>query len=243
MTANDSAPAPDVSPRPAAFEERLARVEARMAAACDQAGRRREEVHLLAVSKGHGPAAVREAAEAGVIYFGESKVQEARVKIPAAPGHLHWHLVGHLQTNKIKHAVPLFETVHSVDSLKVLQALNQGASAAGRTLQVFLEVNVAGDASKYGLAPDDVPSVLEAATHCLALEVVGLMTLPSFSADPEKARPHFARLRALRDQWRHDSGFPLDELSMGMSHDLEVAIEEGATWVRVGTDLFGVRTK
>jgi PLP dependent protein len=223
------------------FTDRLARVEARIVAACARAGRARDEVNLLAVSKGHGPDRIREAAEAGVTHFGESKVQEARAKIPEAPGHVHWHMVGHLQTNKVKFAVQLFEAIHSVDSLKLLNAINQGAEAAGITMRVFLEVNVSGEAAKFGLAPDRVPEVLEASAQLMNVDLVGVMTMPPFTEDPEKARPHFRRLRALRDEWRAATGVPLDELSMGMSHDFEVAIEEGATWIRVGTDLFGAR--
>lgn len=221
--------------------DRLARVEERMVSACDRAGRNRDTVQLLAVSKGHGPDRIREAAEAGQLFFGESKVQEARAKIPESPGHVHWHLVGHLQTNKVKHVVRLFEAIHSVDSLKLLAALDQGAEAAGVTIRVFLEVNVSGEASKFGLKPEQVPGLLEAATGFLHVDVVGVMTMPPFTDDPQKARPHFERLRVLRDRWREETGVPLDELSMGMSHDFEVAIEEGATWIRVGTDLFGVR--
>jgi len=223
------------------FADRLDRVESRIQAACDRAGRKRDAVNLVAVSKGHGPDRIREAADAGIVFLGESKVQEARAKIPDLPGHLRWHLVGHLQTNKIKFAVRLFEAIHSVDSLKLLTALNEGAEAAGVTIQVFLEVNVSGEASKFGLTPDQVPELLEASSRLIQLDLVGLMTMPPFTEDPEKARPHFARLRALRDQWRTDTGIPLEELSMGMSHDMEIAIEEGSTWVRVGTDLFGAR--
>jgi PLP dependent protein len=225
------------------FAERLARVEDRIAAACAAAGRPRGEVRLLPVSKGHPPEAIRAAMAAGLTLFGENKVQEARAKVAELPDSLHWHLIGHLQTNKVKYAVRLFEAIHSVDSLKLLDALDAGAKAAGVTLQVFLEVNVSGEAAKFGLAPEEVPAVLEAATQRLNLEVVGLMTMPPFTEDPEQARPHFERLVALRDTWRAQSGFALDELSMGMSHDLEVAIDCGATWVRVGTDLFGARQR
>ena len=223
------------------FKDRLARVEERIARACDQAGRARDEVHLIAVSKTHPPETIRHAADAGVTLFGESKVQEAKAKIPELPGHLRWHLVGHLQTNKVKFAVHLFEAIHSVDSLKLLEAINRGAEEAGRTLQLFLEVNVSGEAAKFGLTPEEVPHVLEQATHCMSVDVVGLMTMPPFTEDPEGARPYFRRLREYRDEWRQAYGFPLDELSLGMSHDLEPAIEEGSTWVRIGTDLFGGR--
>lgn len=232
-----------ISAEDLSIADRLARIQERIATACTQTGRAVDKVKLLAVSKGHGPEHIQEAADAGIQVFGESKVQEAKAKIPLSPSHLHWHLIGHLQTNKVKFAVRLFETIHAVDSVKLLEALNHGAEAAGRNLQVLLEVNVAGDPNKFGLPPPDVPAVLEAATHCLALDVVGLMTIPPFTEDPAKARPHFARLREYRDEWRETTGFPLEELSMGMSHDLEYAIAEGATWVRVGTDLFGARKR
>ena len=224
-----------------AFGDRLAQVERRIAEACERSGRTRESVQLIAVSKGHGPERIREAAEAGITFFGESKVQEARAKIPEAPSHTHWHMVGHLQTNKVKHAVHLFEAIHSVDSVRLLDAINQASSLAGITMKVFLEVNVSGEPSKYGASPQQVPELLEYSTNCLAVDLIGLMTMPPFGESPEKARPYFKQLRDLRDTWRDTHGIPLEELSMGMSHDLEIAVEEGATWIRVGTDLFGSR--
>ncbi len=219
----------------------LQQVETRIQEACRRAGRDRGEVTLLAVSKGHGPGRIHEAVAAGIHEFGESKVQEARAKIPQSPSSARWHLIGHLQSNKVKLAVELFPVIHSVDSLKILNGLNEAATAQGVVREVFLEVNVSGELSKYGLVPDAVREVLDAATHCMALDVVGLMTIPPFTEDPEGARPHFRALRELRDRVSQDTGFPLEQLSMGMSHDLEIAIEEGATCVRVGTDLFGAR--
>lgn len=220
------------------FAERLDRVERRIANACAKAGRPRESVKLLAVSKTKPPDAIREAVDCGLRLFGENKVQEAQAKIPLCPSGLEWHLIGHLQSNKAKVAANLFRMIHSVDSLKLLQALEQHAET---TLPVLLQVNVSGEASKSGMHPDEVTGVLEAANRMSKVEVHGLMTIPPFTPDPEKARPHFTALRMLRDRARDETGTPLPELSMGMSHDLEVAIEAGSTWVRIGTDLFGAR--
>lgn len=220
------------------FSERLERVEQRIAAACLDAGRDRSEVQLLAVSKTKPPDAVREAVDAGLRLFGENKVQEAQAKIPLCPSGLEWHLIGHLQSNKARLAANLFQMIHSVDSLKLLQALD---THAGTTLPVLLQVNVSGEASKSGMPLDEVAGVIEAANRMQKIEVHGLMTIPPFTADPEKARVHFAALRELRDRLQDETGTPLPELSMGMSHDLEIAIDEGSTWVRIGTDLFGSR--
>ncbi len=220
------------------FLERLEAVENRIMAACEKAGRTRDSVRLLAVSKTKPPEAVREAAGCGLRLFGENKVQEAQAKIPMCPSGLEWHLIGHLQSNKAKIAAKLFQMVHSVDSLKLLQALD---AHAGTTLPVLLQVNVSGEASKSGMKPDEVAGVIDAANQMQKVEVHGLMTIPPFTADPEKARSHFVALRELRDRLQEETGTPLPELSMGMSHDLEIAIEEGSTWVRIGTDLFGSR--
>lgn len=196
---------------------------------------------LVAVSKKKGPDRIREAAEAGLDVFGENKVQEARAKIPLCSGNLHWHMIGHLQSNKVKWAVRLFEMIHSVDSLSLLQTIDNAAGQAGVTPRVLLEINVSGEPSKFGLTPEATPAVLEASTRLMHIELAGLMTMAPFAEDPQKARPHFARLRTLRDEWRQSTGIPLDDLSMGMSHDFEGAVEEGSTWVRIGTALFGER--
>jgi len=221
------------------FEERLNTIEQRIMTACKKAGRDRGQVRLLAVSKTRPPEAVREAVDCGLRLFGENRVQEAQSKIPMSPTGLEWHLIGHLQTNKAKVAARLFQMVHSVDSLKLLQALE---SYAGTTLPVLLQVNVSGEASKFGMDPSEVAGVIEAANQMQKCEVHGLMTIPPFSPDPEKTRAHFVALRELRDRLQEETGTPLPELSMGMSHDLEVAIEEGSTWVRIGTALFGARS-
>jgi len=220
------------------FEERLEKVETRIEQACRAAGRARESVRLLAVSKTKPPEAVEEAARCGLRFFGENKVQEAQHKRPLCAEGLEWHLIGHLQRNKAKVAAPLFHMIHSVDSLKILRALDAHAE---QTLPILLQVNVAGEAAKFGLAPEEVREVLEAANASAHCEVRGLMVIPPFSPDAEKTREHFRALRLLRDRLEEETGTPLPELSMGMSHDLEVAIEEGSTWVRIGTDLFGAR--
>lgn len=223
--------------------ERVQDVLQRMERACLRTGRDPSSVRLVAVSKTHSAERIREAYHAGLRVFGESRIQEAAAKIPQCPGDISWHLVGHLQRNKAKHAVQLFDLVHSVDSQRLLETLDRLAQEAGRRLDVLLEVNVSGERSKFGLPPGEVPTVLQAAAHLAYVNVLGLMTMPPFFEDPEKARPFFRRLRELRDEWRAKTGFPLDELSMGMTHDFEIAIEEGATWVRVGTALFGEREK
>lgn len=220
------------------FSERLETVERRIAAACEKAGRSRGSVRLLAVSKTKPPEAVREAAACGLRLFGENRVQEAQSKIPMCPGGLEWHLIGHLQSNKAKVAVRYFQMVHSVDSIKLLQALETHADT---TLPILLQVNVSGEAAKFGMKPDEVAEAIEVANQMQKVEVHGLMTIPPFSPDPEKTRVHFSNLRKLRDRLQDETGTPLPELSMGMSHDLEIAIEEGSTWVRIGTDLFGSR--
>lgn len=223
--------------------ERLQAVRERMESACARAGRDPGGARLVAVSKTHGPDRVREAVECGLTVFGESKVQEAQAKIPQCPGRLSWHLVGHLQRNKAAVAAQLFDYIHSVDSARLLEAVDRASAEAGKVMPVLLEVNVSGESSKFGLAPADVPALLARANELDNVEVRGLMTMPPFTEDPAEARPWFRRLRELRDAWRGETGFALDELSMGMTHDLEIAIEDGATWVRVGTALFGERER
>ena len=223
--------------------ENLAAIQARIVSACTQAGRAPESVRLLAVSKTHGPEAVRAAADCGQLLFAENRVQEAAAKIPECPGALQWHLVGHLQSNKAALAARLFDWVHSVDSIKLLEALDRHAAEAGRRLDVLVQVNVSGERSKSGLAPEALPAVLARGNELPNVQVRGLMTIPPLTEDPEKARPHFRALRELRDRWAAELGMDLDELSMGMTHDLEIAIGEGATIVRVGTAIFGERAR
>ena len=196
---------------------------------------------MLAVTKGQPPEAVRLAADLGLIVFGENKVQEARAKIPQCPGRLRWHLIGHLQTNKCRDAVELFAMIHSVDSLRLAQEINHRAGQAAKRMPVLLEVNVAGEASKFGYRPEQLLAELKQVNELPRLEIHGLMTLPPWSAESEKARPYFRQARELKARCEQLLGAPLPHLSMGMTGDFEVAIEEGATIVRVGTALFGAR--
>ena len=225
------------------FSDRLAGVEECIQRACMRAGRVRDSVQLVAVSKTHGPETVAEAVACGLRVFGENKVQEARAKIPLCAGGLSWHLVGHLQSNKAYAAVELFDLIHSVDSVKLLKHLDRAGDELGKTVRVLLEVNVSGESSKFGLKPEQVPTVLEAANALPRLEVLGLMTMAPLLVEVEKTRPYFRQLRQLRDELAVRCGTPLPELSMGMSHDFEVAVEEGATIIRVGTSLFGERRR
>lgn len=223
--------------------ENLAAVQARIAAACGRSGRDPAEVTLLAVSKNHPADAVAEAVGLGLTTFGENRVQEAKAKIPLSPSRARWHFIGHLQSNKARDAVALFGTIESVDSLALAEELQKQAEKQAKTLQVLLEVNVAGESSKFGWVPDRLVESLEAINALPRLELHGLMTIAPYAIDAEKVRPVFRRLRELRDRCADRLGTPLPVLSMGMSADLEVAIEEGSTLVRVGTALFGPRPK
>lgn len=219
-------------------------VQSRIAAAALARGRDPDSVRLVAVSKTFPVEAVRQAYDAGQREFGENRVQEALEKSRATSElAIHWHLLGHLQTNKVRKAVGPFSLIHGIDSLDLLQRVDEVAREAGVRQDVLVQVDLAGEATKFGVPPSDVPRVLEAAERCTAARVVGLMLLPPVARSPEDARPWFARLRHLRDTWL-DAGTPssmLRELSMGMSGDFEVAVEEGATIVRVGTAIFGRR--
>lgn len=218
-------------------------VQARIAEACAKAGRSPDSVEIIGVTKTHGPDVVREAWEAGIRLFGENKVQEAAWKIPECVGGPEWHLIGHLQRNKVRHALELFSVLHSVDSVRLLEQIERVAEEGGQRPEILLEVNVAGEASKSGLSPAQAPEAIEYALGCRNLTLTGLMTLAPFSPDPELTRPVFAELRACRDRWEQAFGVGLPRLSMGMSNDYAVAVEEGATWVRLGTALFGHRPK
>lgn len=228
-------------PRNESFSERLNQVRERIEKACARAGRQAAEVRLLAAAKGQSPEKIREAADGGLVVFGENRVQEARQKIPMCPAHLAWHMIGHLQTNKVRDAVRLFQMIHSVDSQKLLAAIDAAGELTGRIMPVLLEINVSGESSKFGFTPESVPEALVFANSLKRVEIAGLMTIPPATKDPEFTRPFFQKLRLFRDQWREQTGFALNELSMGMSHDFEIAVEEGATIIRLGTILFGSR--
>ena len=220
----------------------LAAIRLRIEAACQRAGRESSSVALMAVSKGHPASAVCELVGLGQTLFGESKVQEAKVKIGACPGIARWEMVGHLQTNKAKDAVRMFSMIQSVDSLRLAQELNAAADKAAKTMPILLEVNVAGESSKFGYAPDQVVADFLAINELRRLEIHGLMTIAPWSPSPEKARAVFRRLAELKRRCEDLLGAPLPVLSMGMSGDFEVGIEEGSTLVRVGTSLLGQRS-
>ncbi len=223
---------------------RLAEVRERIADAAGRAGRKPEDIRLIAVSKTHPIEAVRAAADAGQIDFGENKVQEALQKIAqSADTRLRWHLIGHLQSNKARKAAAVVGAIHAIDGVDLLRRVDQAASEAGRTVDVLIQVDLALEDTKHGAPAGELPAIVQAAAGCTAARLTGLMLLPPLADNPEDARPWFRRLRALRDELV-DAGTPADrlrELSMGMSHDFEVAIAEGATMVRVGSAIFGER--
>jgi pyridoxal phosphate enzyme (YggS family) len=233
-----------VSELDASIPGRLADVRARIARSAARAGRDAASVRLVAVSKTYGAGVVAAAIAAGQVDFGENKVQEGLQKIGAvADTTIRWHLIGHLQSNKARKAAEAFHWIHAIDSVALLQQIDAAATEAGRQPRVLIQVDLAGETTKHGAAPDEVPEIAAAAGACRAAELVGLMLLPPAVADPENARPWFRRLRDLRDGLVA-AGTPaarLAELSMGMSHDFEVAVEEGATIVRVGSAIFGAR--
>ena len=226
------------------IESHLAAIRSRIAAAAAAAGRTPTDVSLLAVSKTFGPDHVRAAYAAGQRDFGENKVQEALQKQEAtADLAIRWHLIGHLQSNKAKKAAPAFAAIHSVDSVELLRRIDAAAVEAGSAPDVYIQVDLAGEDTKFGAPEADAGAIARAAASCRAARLKGLMLLPPWFDDPELARPYFRRLRGLRDRLIEEGidAAQLHELSMGMSHDFEVAIQEGATLVRVGTAIFGKR--
>ncbi len=226
------------------FIENLNSVQQRIAEAAQRVGRDPDTVHLVAVSKQVPVERIRQAQQEGWKVFGENKVQEAVSKMEElGTKDIQWHFIGHLQKNKVKYIAGLFERVHSVDSLELARKIHQHSVDNGVVTSILVQVNVSGEASKSGIHPNGLEPLLSGAATLSGISVKGLMTIPPFDPDVEKSRPFFVQLRDLRDRMKLKGfeGVSLDELSMGMSHDFEVAVEEGATWVRVGTALFGDR--
>lgn len=235
-----------------AVADRLTEIRERIASAARSAGRDPSSVRLVAVSKTFPIESIADAFAAGQRDFGENRVQEALQKVEqaalqkidrSADQSIRWHLLGHLQTNKARKAAPAFAMIQSVDSVELIHKLDQAAADTQHAPELLIQVDLAGEATKFGVPPNEMPRLFDAAAACRAAKVVGLMTLPPFPEMPEDSRPWFRQLRELRDQWQA-SGVPasmLRELSMGMSGDFEVAVQEGATIVRVGTAIFGSR--
>jgi pyridoxal phosphate enzyme (YggS family) len=222
--------------------ENLERVRLQIVEAAEKSRRAPADIELVAISKTHEAEKVRTAFDAGQQLFGESRVQEARAKIPQLPSAARWHFVGRLQRNKVRHALPLFELFHSVDSLDLARDMDRIAAEVGLRTRVLLEVNVAGEGSKIGFAPETLRSQMEAVLELPRLTIEGLMTIPPLAPEAEASRKYFVALRELRDQFAAEFQVPLTHLSMGMTGDFVVAIEEGATLIRVGTAIFGKRT-
>jgi pyridoxal phosphate enzyme (YggS family) len=228
------------------FSEILKRVRNNIVAACARSGRKADEVEIIAVTKTHGPEVIREAWDGGLSIVGENKVQEAAWKQPLAVSGPEWHLIGHLQRNKVRPALELFECFHSVDSIALLDRIESIASELGKRPRVLLEVNVSGERSKDGMRPEDVPAAVEhVLSACPSVTLEGFMTMAPFFPEKkiEETRPFFRGLRELRDAMEEEFACKFPRLSMGMSGDYEIAVEEGATWLRLGTVLFGERPK
>jgi PLP dependent protein len=223
--------------------ENLERVREQIAQAAAKAGRNVQDIRLVAITKTHPGEKVREAIEAGQTLFGESRVQEARAKIAELPSNIHWHFVGHLQKNKVRQALPLFEMIHSVDSLALAQDINRIAEEEGLYPRVLLEVNVAGEGSKFGFAPDELREQMEALLALPRLSIEGLMCIPPLAVESEDSRKFFVQVRESRDSLEKEFSMKLPQLSMGMTQDFAIGIGEGATLVRVGTAIFGERPK
>ena len=223
------------------ISDNLINIHSRMQDATHRVGRQVSDVRLVAVSKTYPPAVIQEAWNAGQHVFGENRVQDALPKIAELPAEAEWHFIGHLQSNKIRKALPAFTLIHGVDNLELAQQINRIAGEMGLTANILLEINVSGEASKFGFSPTDLRQNLEDLLCLPNIRINGLMTMAPYSEDPETARPVFSKLRMLRDELSTKSGHALQELSMGMSGDFEVGIEEGATIVRIGSSIFGHR--
>ena len=225
------------------ISENLERVREQIAQGAAKSGRSENEIELVAITKTHPAERIRDAVEAGQTLFGESRVQEARAKIPKLPSNLRWHFVGHLQKNKIRHALPLFELFHGVDSLGLAQEMNRIAAGEGGHPRVLLEVNVAGEGSKFGFTTETLRAEMEPLLELQRLSIEGLMCIPPLADEAESSRKYFVQLRELRDSVEKECNLRLPHLSMGMTQDFWIAVEEGATLVRVGTAIFGERPK
>ena len=223
--------------------ENLERVREQITQAAAKAGRAVNEIELVAITKTHPAEKVREAVEAGHTVFGESRVQEARAKIPELPSNLRWHFVGHLQKNKIRNALPLFELFHGVDSLELAQEMNRIAADDGERPRLLLEVNVAGEGSKFGFNAETLRAEIGSLLALSRLSIEGLMCIPPLAEEAEASRKFFLQLRELRDSLEKEFDVNFPHLSMGMTQDFSIAVEEGATLVRVGTAIFGERPK
>jgi len=233
-----------MAPQNSLIASNLAEIRERIARSAARAGRAVEDITLVAVSKTFPPEAIRSAFELGLRQFGENRVQEWESKRAAvADLDATWHLIGHLQSNKARRAASLFNRVDSVDSVALAQKLDAAAASEAKRLQVLIEVHQGGEETKSGVPEADLPALAENIVQLQNLELLGLMTIPPYFDKPEQVRPYFQKLRTLRDQVCLQIGMPLNALSMGMSHDFEIAIEEGATEIRVGTALFGERSK
>jgi len=222
------------------IRENLLRVTERIEKAAQKAGRNPKDIRLVAVSKTMEADRVREAIEAGVTILGENYVQEAQKKIEEIGKPVSWHFIGHLQTNKAKVVVRLFDVIHSVDSVALAEELNRRAQQANQKIPIMIEVNLSGEATKFGTEEEKVTSLAQGVLKLDHLSLEGLMTMPPYFDDPEMSRPYFIQLRELKERLVK-GGIPLKDLSMGMSNDFEIAIQEGATYVRVGTAIFGAR--
>ncbi len=225
------------------LSDRLDHIHIKITAAAQRVRRPASEIALVAVSKTHPAESVREAIEAGQTTFGESRVQEFLAKAALLPSSTHWHFIGHLQSNKIRKILPLCELIHGVDTANLAWDIDRIAEELGLYPRILLEVNVAGEATKFGFTPSKLRGEIEELLSLKRVQVEGLMTIAPISEDPETSRPHFVALRNLRDELAKCTGTPLPILSMGMSGDFEVAVEEGATHVRVGSAIFGARPK
>ena len=223
------------------LHDNLITVQSKLSAAAERSGRKASDIELVAVTKTFPVEDIREAMDAGLRLFGENRVQELLAKQPSLPSSLRWHLIGHLQSNKVRKVLPAVERIHSVDSLDLARDINRIAAESGQYPRIYLEVNVAAEASKHGFSPDKLETQLEELLGMDRLEIQGLMCIPPAGKEPEDSRKYFAFLREFRDKMEKAAGVPLPGLSMGMSGDYEVAVEEGATIVRIGSALFGKR--